>query len=51
MMRSGESIPTTSRSCARFRAVWAVGLRNLRNKGLVKMTRPPGSLGLWQIAA
>lgn len=25
-------------------------LRNLRKKGLVKMTRPPGSLGLWQIA-
>jgi hypothetical protein len=25
-------------------------LRNLRKKGLVKMTRPPGSLGLWEIA-
>jgi hypothetical protein len=25
-------------------------LRNLRKKGLVKRTRPPGSLGLWQIA-
>ena len=24
-------------------------LRNLRKKGLVKMTRPPGSLGLWEI--
>lgn len=25
-------------------------LRNLRKKKLVQMTRPPGSLGLWQIA-
>ena len=25
-------------------------LRNLRKKNLVLMTRPPGSLGLWQIA-
>jgi hypothetical protein len=25
-------------------------LRNLRKRGLVKRTRPPGSLGLWQIA-
>jgi hypothetical protein len=25
-------------------------LRNLRKKGLVKRTRPPGSLGLWEIA-
>ena len=25
-------------------------LRNLRKKGLVKMTRPPGSLGPWEIA-
>jgi hypothetical protein len=25
-------------------------LRNLRKKKLVMMTRPPGSLGLWQIA-
>jgi hypothetical protein len=25
-------------------------LRNLRKKKLVAMTRPPGSLGLWQIA-
>jgi hypothetical protein len=24
-------------------------LRNLRKKGLVEMTRPPGSLGLWAI--
>lgn len=24
-------------------------LRNLRKKGLVTMTRPPGSLGLWEI--
>ena|ERR1700730_7278337 len=24
-------------------------LRNLRKKNLVRMTRPPGSLGLWQI--
>lgn len=24
-------------------------LRNLRKKNLVTMTRPPGSLGLWQI--
>jgi hypothetical protein len=26
-------------------------LRNLRKKELVTMTRPPGSLGLWEIAA
>jgi hypothetical protein len=26
-------------------------LRNLRKKGLAKMTRPPGSLGLWEIAS
>jgi hypothetical protein len=25
-------------------------LRTLRKKGLVNMTRPPGSLGLWEIA-
>jgi hypothetical protein len=25
-------------------------LRNLRKKGLVRITRPPGSLGLWEIA-
>lgn len=24
-------------------------LRTLRKKGLVKMTRPPGSLGLWEV--
>jgi hypothetical protein len=26
-------------------------LRDLRKKGLVKRTRPPGSLGLWEIIA
>jgi hypothetical protein len=51
LVAAGRAINTDDKPFMRIltRRVGAC-LRNLRKKEFVKMTRPPGSLGLWEIA-